>query len=354
MQKNTGADATDTAEMSDILVGDWVTLDSIDEANKTARIVEIEPRQNALARPKIANVDQALIVYPLKQPEFDPHSLNRFLTHIALAKIPAIICFSKSDLLDSPERFSAIESLYGKTLGFPIAFVSVYQPDTLKDVTAFLEGKVTVLAGPSGAGKSSLLNALQPDLQLKVGEVSEKIERGQHTTRHTELLALGNNTFIADTPGFSYLKFDQTLPEQLVEAYCDFKMTPVETACAYKDCLHLPKQSDSDDSATADTTTQHCAFLDDDTHAPKPGLIDQSRYDTYCAMMSEALSYKAQSRQSSQKQESGFKRVSSKGKSDRNILRLSGKSRESSRRTQRQELLAEHHQAQDELEKKPD
>lgn len=327
-------------ELSELVVGDWVTLDSVDEGNKTGRITDVEPRQNVLSRPKIANVDQVLVVYPLKQPEFDSHLLDRYLIHIAIAGIPACICLSKSDLADKPNEVADIQHLYQSSLGYPVHPISVYQAESLDSIKQLLKDKVTVLAGPSGAGKSSLMNAIQPDLNLRVSEVSQKIERGQHTTRHVELLPLysdSGNTFVADTPGFSHLKFDYVLPQDLSKAFSEFK----DAHCQYADCLHMATRNEPSESSESEQDIQApdsigCEYLDTATGDPNPEKITQSRYASYLAMMAEASTYKQESTKSSQKQEYGFKQVSSKGKQNLSILKLKEKNREASRRSHRQ------------------
>src|SRR5262249_36826832 len=146
------------------------------------------------------------VVYSAHSPEFDTTQADRYLTHIELAGILPVLCISKADLIQSEAEREAIATLYGEKLGYPLVFTSVHQSDSLARIRDLTQNKVTVLAGPSGSGKSSLLNALNPELQLRTGEISEKIRRGQHTTRHVELLALDPadpHTLIADTPGFS-------------------------------------------------------------------------------------------------------------------------------------------------------
>jgi ribosome biogenesis GTPase len=192
-----------------------------------------------------------------------------------------------------------------------------------------VHNRVSVLAGPSGAGKSSLLNALNPDLQLRVGEVSGKIERGQHTTRHVELLQLqeaDSETLIADTPGFSNLKFNTVLPRQLESIFRDF--APFREQCAFSDCLHTA-ETDPDTGKLRDEGCAVLANLSD---------ISETRYRSYLAMLAEARTYKEESQVTSQKQEYGYKEVSKKGRDAVKILRLKERNRDLSRRTQRQQV----------------
>ena len=306
-------------EGMDILVGDFVVLDSINEGAKTARVQRVVGRKNTISRPKLANVDQVIVVYSLREPLFDPYQMDRYLTHIELAGLEPILCISKADLAQSDEEVRQIQALYQEQLGYPVVFTSVHQPEQLRKIHELIQGKITVLAGPSGSGKSSLLNALNPNFQLRVGEVSAKIARGQHTTRHVELLVLEPNdldTLIADTPGFSNLKFNTVLPTQLAAIFRDFQS--FKTNCAFTDCLHEDEEG--------------CAVL---THREQ---IAETRYQSYRDMLEESKSYKEEVAASSQKQEFGYKQLDRKGKDSLQILRLKEKDRDASRRTQKQQV----------------
>jgi ribosome biogenesis GTPase len=306
-------------EGTDVLVGDFVELDSIDSATKTARINRVLERKNAISRPKMANIDQVLVVYSLHEPEFDPQQLDRYLTHIELAGLTPIICVSKADLAQSPDELTRIEDLYNKQLGYSVFFTSVQDSTSLDAIRQLAQGKISVLAGPSGSGKSSLLNALNPNLQLRVGEVSEKIARGQHTTRHVELLPLfedRTDTFIADTPGFSNLRFNYVLPNQLEAAFRDF--APYRDQCAFSDCLHIDE---------ADCAVR--AHLN---------ALAESRYQSYKDLLAEARLYKDEANTTSQKEEFGYKQLDRKGKDAVRILRLKEKNRDASRRTMKQRV----------------
>ncbi len=302
-------------EGTDVLVGDWVTLDNVDEANGTARVFEVLPRQNEISRPKMANVDQVVVVNSLREPDFDPCQLDRYLTHVALAGLSPVICLSKADLSDSQDELDEIRAVYAQGLGFKVLFSSVHQPQSLEAIRREAQDKVSVLAGPSGAGKSSLLNALQPSLKLRVGDVSEKIARGQHTTRHVELLVLAAGIYIADTPGFSNLKFNYALPEQVEAVFPDFE--PFRARCAFSDCLHL----DEADCAVRENLHE----------------IALSRYESYQAIQEEAMQHRQELQSTSRKQEEAYKKLDRKGREVK-ILRLKEKDRDASRRTQRQKV----------------
>ncbi len=311
-----------------VITGDYVLLDNLDPINRTARIIDVKPRQNQLPRPKIANVDQVIIVHPFREPNFDYEQLNRFLTHAALAEVNTMICMSKSDLGDEtdPEGIrqekQAIIALYETGLQIPVIFTSIHDATSLMALKEKIKGKISVLAGLSGAGKSSLLNRLNPDLKIKVQDVSEKIGRGTHTTRHVELIPLAGNILIADTPGFSNLKFDNTLPQDIEAAFPEFAL--YRSQCAFSNCLHL----DETDCGVLKAIT-----ID-------PASIHPLRYTSYQAIMAEALQYKAEHQSSSQKNEYGQKTLHAKGKETKQITRLKSKAREGSRRTLKQDLDA--------------
>ena len=179
------------------LVGDYVTFD---EENNY--IMKIHKRKNYLIRPSVANIDQALVVTSVKSPSLDTNLLDKLLTIISYNNIEPIICFTKLDLL-SPNEKKEIDNYikYYKKIGYIV--VTNSNKDNFKDL---FKNKITALTGQSGAGKSSLLNLLNPNLQLKTNEISKSLNRGKHTTRHTELYELFNG-FIVDTPGFSNVDF---------------------------------------------------------------------------------------------------------------------------------------------------
>ena len=183
------------------LVGDNVEIDVIDEAEKKGNIRDILPRKNELIRPAVANIDQALVFFAAAQPEPNLGLLDRFLLQMEYRNIPTVIGFNKCDLTET-DRIRELEEAYGRS-GYPLIFVSVREEQGLENLKAMLAGKTTALAGPSGAGKSSLMNWLLPEAEMETGAVSEKIKRGRHTTRHSELFHLGEGTYLIDTPGFS-------------------------------------------------------------------------------------------------------------------------------------------------------
>ena len=172
------------------LVGDNVLVDVLDEGEMAGNIREILCRRNALLRPAVANVDQALIIFAIVKPNPNFNLLDRFLIRMERQKLPTVICFNKQDIA-SPEEKEALRQSY-ETCGYEVLFVSALENEGLEQVKEVLSGKTTTVAGPSGVGKSSLINRLSPKANMETGEISAKIERGRHTTRHSEMIALGD------------------------------------------------------------------------------------------------------------------------------------------------------------------
>lgn len=207
------------------LVGDIVVFDE-----KEHYILEIEPRKNELIRPSIANIDMAVIVTSVKKPDFDTILLDKTLTIISYNNITPIIYFSKLDLLNEKELNDIkIYIKYYKKIGYFVA-------TNISELMPLIKNKTVVFTGQSGAGKSTLLNKINPLLKLKTDEISETLGRGKHTTRHTELYEI-DNTFIADTPGFSKIDFYNMTPidirDNMKEMFDNLEH------CKYDDCMHI-------------------------------------------------------------------------------------------------------------------
>ena len=217
------------------LVGDLVEIDIIDEMGKKGNIVRVLPRRNALIRPAVANVDMALIVFAAATPDPNFNLLDRFLVLMARQNVPVCICFNKSDLV-SEETRQAYASAY-EACGYPVEFISVKQDQGIDRLMEQLRGKTTTIAGPSGAGKSSLINRLQPQVQMETGTVSKKIGRGKQTTRHTQLIHIEGNSYIMDTPGFSSLYLPSMDKEELQQYYTEF--AEFEPYCRFQGCSHI-------------------------------------------------------------------------------------------------------------------
>jgi ribosome biogenesis GTPase len=216
------------------LPGDHVVIDVLDENQKLGNISAICERKNELIRPAVANVDQALVVFAAAEPNPNLSLLDRFLLIMNRQQINTILCFNKIDLIDTSMQ-ERLSRTYGAS-GSPVVFISTYHRETLQPLEEMLQGKITVFAGPSGVGKSSLLNELIPDADAKTGTISEKIKRGRHTTRHSELMRVCMDTYLIDTPGFSTLYIDSFSKDDLRRYYPEFE--PYAGQCRFLGCTH--------------------------------------------------------------------------------------------------------------------
>jgi ribosome biogenesis GTPase len=215
------------------LVGDFVTFERSDHDEGT--VTSIFERKNQLIRPQIANVDQALLVFSVDEPEFSSLLLDKFIVHIEKANITPVICLTKLDLtVFSVDQYPEI-AVY-QNLGYPMFMTSSVSKQGVADIEMFLKDKLTVFAGQSGVGKSSLLNAIDPALQLETAEISNRLGRGRHTTRHVELVPLPQGGRVADTPGFSQLDFIDIEPEELGSLFIEFGEHAPD--CKFRECLH--------------------------------------------------------------------------------------------------------------------
>lgn len=241
------------------LVGDDVEFDVLDEKEQTGNIVDILERKNELIRPAVANIDQALIVFALADPEPNLNLLDRFLITMEAQGVPAVICFNKADLV-SEEQSERLRSVYEKA-GYEVRLVQAKEGIGMDEIRSLLKGKTTALAGPSGVGKSSITNEIQPEAAMETGAVSEKIRRGRHTTRHSELFFVESGTFVMDTPGFSTVYVENMKPEELAFCFPEFEEYVPE--CRFLGCVHVGERE--------------CGVKD----AVKAGKISKERYENY-------------------------------------------------------------------------
>lgn len=217
------------------LTGDNVIIDILDEETKTGNIIQILPRKNQLIRPAVANIDQALVIFSIVKPEPNYNLLDRFLIMMEQQGLRSIICFNKQDIASQEEKCE-LKNAY-EACGCTVLFVSAYTKDGMELLAKQLRGKTTALAGPSGVGKSSIINCLNPEANMETGDISRKIERGKHTTRHSEIIALHANTYLMDTPGFTSLKLFDMEKEELKQYYPEFAQ--YEQYCRFTGCAHL-------------------------------------------------------------------------------------------------------------------
>ncbi len=219
------------------LVGDWVQVSQLDNRKKTGSLEKVLPRKNQLKRPEIANVDQVVIVLSVKNPSPSLMLLDKIIVLAEDLGLEVTLCINKADLEeDQDNTLKEIQEIYGPT-GYPLIFTSAERDQGIEALRNSLKGKVSVFSGPSGVGKSSLLNAIKPGLQLKTGEVSARIQRGKHTTRHTELILVDEDSWIADTPGFGNLDVEEIQRENLRFYFREF--LPYVENCKFTSCLHL-------------------------------------------------------------------------------------------------------------------
>ena len=217
------------------LVGDRVEMDLLDEVRGLGNISRLLPRESELIRPAVANVDQALVIFAAAAPEPNLGLLNRFLIQMERAEVPTVICFNKEDLV-TEEKKKELAWIY-ESAGYKVIFTSTLNKEGVIAVEKVLKGKVTTVAGPSGVGKSTLVNCLQEETVMETGAISEKIERGKHTTRHSQLIAIGDDTYIFDTPGFSSLSVSDLLPAELTKSFPEFEA--YEEKCRFLGCAHI-------------------------------------------------------------------------------------------------------------------
>ncbi|WP_342545965.1 ribosome small subunit-dependent GTPase A [Lysinibacillus sp. FSL K6-4013] len=218
------------------LVGDIVEY-TMETEGSDGTIQKILERQNELVRPPIANIDQGILVFSVKEPNFNTILLDRFLVVLESFHVHPIICLTKMDLLEKDEREELQNYIADyENMGYTVLQTYKDEEELVERLRPILKGKTTVLAGQSGVGKSTLLNTLIPELNLKTGIISQSLGRGKHTTRHVELIEVCDG-LLADTPGFSSFDFDEIEKEEL--GVCFPEMARVADDCKFRGCLHL-------------------------------------------------------------------------------------------------------------------
>ncbi len=246
------------------LVGDIVDMDVVAGEDMVGNVTAIRERKNELIRPNVANVDQALIIFALIDPVPNFVTLDKMILQYKAQGIPVLICFNKEDIVDDNEADQTAAE-YEKS-GCRIFVTSAKEREGIDELKGVLLGMTTTVAGPSGAGKSSIINCLLDSDTVKTGEISEKLMRGKHTTRHSEIIPLGDDTYIIDTPGFGSFDLFDVLPEDLggfYEEFCDLE------GCRFNPCSH--------------THEPLCAVKE----AVERGVISKLRYENYTYIYSE-------------------------------------------------------------------
>ena len=247
------------------LVGDNVEITVLNEEEKEGSVTSILPRRNSLIRPAVANVDQAFLIFAMENPKPNFLLLDRFLIMMEQQGIPVVICFNKKDVGEKEEMEKLYEIYTG--CGYRVVLSSTYEGEGMAEIHEILKGKTTVVAGPSGVGKSSITNCMQGEVQMETGEISKKLKRGKHTTRHSQVIPVEKNTFLVDTPGFSSLYLTDMKEEELRDYFPEFVM--YEPQCRFQGCMHIHEPG--------------CAVKE----ALSEGEISQQRYDNYLALYEE-------------------------------------------------------------------
>ena len=286
-----------------IYVGDFVEF-------QDGAIEKILPRKNYIPRPTAANIDRIIIISAVKEPELNFTQLNRYISFAKYYNLETVLCFNKNDLSEDDRIIEKVFSIY-EPLGYDILFTSALEGYGIEEFKEVLSGKTSVLCGSSGVGKSSLINAVCPGLNLRTKNVSEKTQKGVHTTRHSEIIPLNENSRIVDTPGFSNLKFDFLMPNELDLLFEEIAKYKKE--CKFPDCLHL--------------TESGCAVKEN------LDKIDETRYQSYKEFVSEALEYKERVKYQGVKTETAHKQ-----KHNKTAVKISTRKRQSARNTLKQNI----------------
>ena len=285
-----------------VLVGDFVEFEN-------GAIIKLLPRKNYIPRPSVANIDRVLIISSVKEPDLNFSQLNRYISFAKYYGIEAVLCFNKNDLSTDDKIIEKVFSIY-EPLGYDILFTSALEGFGIDEFKELLKGKTSVMCGSSGVGKSSLINAVT-GLKLRTKEVSEKTQRGTHTTRHCEIISINDDTRIVDTPGFSNLKFDFILPLDVDKLFPEIYQ--YKAKCKFQDCLHI--------NETGCSVKEHIEEIDD------------TRYASYLEFVEESKTYKEKVKFEGTKKESSHKKYN-----DDIAVKISSRKRQSARNTIKQNL----------------
>jgi ribosome biogenesis GTPase len=293
-----------------ICVGDIVIIEQPDWQGGRGAISEVSPRRNLLDRPTIANVDRILLIFSLAEPTLDPYQLSRFLVKAESAKVEVLLCLNKRDLVDDQTWKLWRDRL--NSWGYEPIAISTYTQEGIDNLAQHLQTGVTVAAGMSGVGKSSLINLLIPSSQVRVGEVSQKMGHGKHTTRHVELFTLPTGGYLADTPGFMQPNLVVT-PQDLANYFPEARQRlSLGIPCHFHNCLHRRDEPD-------------CVVRG-----------DWERYELYLNYLEEAISNQQRLKNTTNADASTKVKDTSEGKHQQEPRLLKKKYRRESRRSEHQ------------------
>lgn len=293
-----------------VMVGDRVLIEEPDWQDGRGAIAEVLPRTTELQRPPVANTDSILLVFALEEPTLDPWQLSRFLVKAESTALQLYLCLNKCDLITLEQQRQWQKRLL--SWGYQASFVSVEQRLGIEELLSHLEGKISVVAGPSGVGKSSLIDALIPTVELRVGKVSGKLQRGRHTTRHVELFELPDGGLLADSPGFNQPDLD-CLPSELARYFPEARARLQQGSCQFSDCLHR-----------------------DEPNCVVRG--DWERYEYYLDFLEKAIARQAALQEQPDRESSVKLKVKRAGKSQYEPKLQTKKYRRTSRKTRHQNL----------------
>ncbi|MCL6433358.1 MAG: small ribosomal subunit biogenesis GTPase RsgA [Leptolyngbyaceae cyanobacterium HOT.MB2.61] len=293
-----------------VMVGDRVVIEEPDWAGGRGAIAQVFPRQSELDRPPVANANQILLVFALKEPDLDPYQLSRFLIKAESTELQVCLCLNKSDLTPQEEQEQWQKRL--QQWGYVPVLISVRAMLGLNELKIRLRDRRTIVSGPSGVGKSSLINWLIPQTNLRVGAVSGKLARGRHTTRHVELFELPFGGLLADTPGFNQPELD-CAPEALASYFPEARQRLAVANCHFSNCLHREEPN--------------CVVRG-----------DWERYDHYLVFLEEAIARRERLNQRGEEESSLKLKTRRHGQQFYEPKLEAKKYRRTSRRTQQQEL----------------
>jgi ribosome biogenesis GTPase / thiamine phosphate phosphatase len=293
-----------------VMVGDRVLLEEPDWQDNRGAIAHVLPRSTEIQRPPVANANLLLLVFALEEPVLDPWQLSRFLVKAESTALQLCLCFNKCDLITTAQQQQWEYRL--QQWGYVASYISVAEHLGMNQLGERLQGKITVVAGPSGVGKSSLIKTLIPTIDLRVGKVSGKLQRGRHTTRHVELFELPGGGLLADSPGFNQPDLD-CIPSNLAQYFPEARTRLQTGTCQFSNCLHR-----------------------DEPNCVVRG--DWERYEYYLDFLNQAIAFQAELQKQPDRESNLKLKVKRSGKSQYEPKLPAKKYRRTSRKTKHQNL----------------